>query len=342
MNGVTADTLRIGQAEIQLVLEAALANHGFSSDRATLCARLFTETTMDGVHSHGLNRFPLFLEMVRKGFVKPDNEPALIRALNGFETWDGNLGPGNLNAWFCMDRAIQLAKDTGMGAVSLRNTNHWMRGGTYGLQAADAGCIGICMTNTKPNMPPWGGRETAVGNNPFIISVPHEPYPILLDMAMSQFSYGKMEVLQQRGEKLPFAGGFDQDMQLTDEPAAIIESELALPAGYWKGSGLAILIDLLVSILSGGQTTAEIGESEEEYGLSQFFMAFDLGTLSAEDSRAAAVRRVTDSLLETTAIEEGGQVHYPGQRTWLRRQENLQKGIPVNCETWDLIKEAAV
>lgn len=342
MSGVTTDhTLHIGHVEIQSVLETALRKHGFSNDRASLCARLFTETSLDGVYSHGLNRFPLFISMVQKGIVDPGNEPGLIRSVNNFETWDGNLGPGNLNAWASMERAIQLARDSGMGAVSLRNTNHWMRGGTYGLQAAAAGCIGICMTNTKPNMPPWGGRETAVGNNPFIISVPYEPYPILLDMAMSQFSYGRMEVLEQQGKKLPFAGGFDKNLELTDEPAAIIDSELALPAGYWKGSGLAMMIDLLVATLSGGQTTTEIGESEEEFGLSQLFMAFDLGTLSAEDSRAAAVQQVTRSLLETTAIEEGGHVHYPGQRTWLRRQENIQKGVPVDRDTWDLIKEAA-
>ena len=84
--------------------------------------------------------------------------------------------------------------------------------------------------------------------------MPKEPYPVLLDMAMSQFSYGKLKLLCQRGEKLPFVGGFDQDLRLTDEPEAILDSGLALPAGYWKGSGLAVLIDLLVSILSGGLT----------------------------------------------------------------------------------------
>ena len=335
------NNIRLDAAGIQSVLERALGNVGFNGARACLCARLFTETTLDGVYSHGLNRFPLFLEMVRKGLVKPGNEPTLVRAVNSFETWDGNLGPGNLNAWFCMDRAIKLAKETGMGAVSLRNTNHWMRGGTYGLQAADAGCIGICMTNTKPNMPPWGGRETAIGNNPFIIAAPHEPYPILLDMAMSQFSYGKMEVLQQRGEKLPFAGGFDKDLELTDEPGAIIDSELALPMGYWKGSGLAMMIDLLVALLSGGQTTSEIGETEVEFGLSQLFMAFDLRQLADDDRRTRVIRQITESLAATTPAEAGGQVFYPGQRTWLRRQENLDKGIPVNRETWDLIAKSA-
>jgi len=327
--------------EIRAVLESALLKHGFSNDRASLCARLFTETSLDGVYSHGLNRFPLFLQAVEKGIVKPANKPSLVRSVNNFENWDGNLGPGNLNAWGSMGRAIQLARESGMGVVSLRNTNHWMRGGSYGLQAARAGCIGICMTNTKPNMPPWGGSETKVGNNPFIISIPQEPYPFLLDMAMSQFSYGKMEVLDRRGENLPFAGGFDKNLQLTDEPGAIMESELALPMGYWKGSGLAILIDLLVATLSGGQTTSEIGEPEEEYGLSQLFMAFDLQQLSDEEDRTRIIRELTGSLLEATAMEAGGQVYYPGQQSWLRRQDNKSNGIPVDLDTWDLIRKAA-
>lgn len=333
--------MRLDFTEIKPVLEAVLLKHGFGNDRASLCAQLFTETSLDGVYSHGLNRFPLFLSAIEKGIVNPDNEPSLVRSLNSFEVWDGNLGPGNLNAWACMGRAIEVAKKSGMGVVSLRNTNHWMRGGTFGLQAARAGCIGICMTNTKPNMPPWGGRETKVGNNPFIISIPNEPYPFLLDMAMSQFSYGKMEVLEQRGESLPFAGGFDKNLQLTDEPAAIMESELALPMGYWKGSGLAILIDLLVASLSGGLTTSEIGEFEDEHGLSQLFIVFDLQQLADEDSRARIIREVTGSLLETEAMETGGQVFYPGQQSWLRRQENQQQGIPVDHDLWRFISEAA-
>jgi 3-dehydro-L-gulonate 2-dehydrogenase len=331
-------TLRLQRTGIEPVLAAALQKCGFSDSRAALCARLFTETSLDGVYSHGLNRFPLFIDSVNKGFVRPDCEPSLVRAANNFETWDGNLGPGNLNAWTCMGRAVELAGEHGMGAVALRNTNHWMRGGTYGLQAARAGCIGICMTNTKPNMPPWGGREAAVGNNPFVIGAPNEPYPFLLDMAMSQFSYGKMEVLEQRCEQLPFPGGFDSDLELSSEPRAILDSELALPMGYWKGSGLALMIDLLVSLLSGGLTTPEIGQREEEYGVSQLFLAFDLQSLGDHGDHARVVRELERSLLDTAAMEEGGQVFYPGQRTGQRRQENERDGIPVERETWNKIK----
>ena len=97
-------TTRLDFEEIKPVLESILSVHGFSNERASLCARLFTETSLDGVYSHGLNRFPLFISAIEKGIVKPGNEPTLIRSLGNFENWEGNLGPGNLNAWASMER----------------------------------------------------------------------------------------------------------------------------------------------------------------------------------------------------------------------------------------------
>ena len=98
--------------------------------------KLFAETALDGVQSHSIYRLDFFLEYIKKGYVKIHKEPELIAAFDSLERWDGNLAPGNLNAWFSMDRAIKLAHRYGMGCVAIRNTNHWMRGGTYGWQAA--------------------------------------------------------------------------------------------------------------------------------------------------------------------------------------------------------------
>ena len=89
-----------------------------------------------------------------------------------------------------------------------------MRGGQYGLRAADSGCIGIAWTNTTPNMPAWGcARDAILGNNPLVIAVPRAGGPVLLDMAMSQFSYGKLEAYAARGEELPAPGGYDAEGQ---------------------------------------------------------------------------------------------------------------------------------
>jgi len=335
----SANTIRLGFEEIKVSLIKVLLHIGFSEDRADHCATLFTESSLDGVYSHGLNRFPLFIQYIRKGMVAPNATPSLNQSLNNFENWDGNSGPGNLNAWFCMDRAIKLAKEHGTGMVSIRNTNHWMRGGSYGIQAAKENCIGICFTNTKPNMPPWGGQEPKVGNNPFIVAVPDTPYPVLLDMAMSQFSYGKFEIMKQQGKDLSQPGGFDKDLNQTTNPAEIIETELALPMGYWKGSGMSMMLDLIVSLLSGGLNTTEIGRLGDERLLSQFFMAFDLDQLTDTERRKETIQTILSSVTDCKPMESGQQVYYPGQQTWKRREENEKEGIPVNKDTWDKIQK---
>src|SRR6185436_9505341 len=151
--------MRIPYTELQDVLQRILVENGFESPRAELCARLFADASRDGVHSHGLNRFPRFLETIKNGIVDIHATPELIGSHGAMEQWDGQRGVGNLNAHASMSRAITLARGAGIGSVALRNTNHWMRGGNYGWQAVEACVIGICWTNTMPNLPPWGASE---------------------------------------------------------------------------------------------------------------------------------------------------------------------------------------
>ena len=311
-----------------------LLKKGFSEERAQLCARIFAESSRDGVYSHGLNKFPLFIKYIDKGYIQIQAVPEKLESFGALERWDGNYGPGPLNAYFCMNRAIELAKKHGMGCVGLRHTNHWMRGGTYGWQAADAGCIAMCFTNTIPNMPPWGGAEPRVGNNPMVIAVPRTQGHIVLDMAMSLFSYGKMGVTRSRGNMLPFEGGFDKEGNLTRDPNAILKSKRPLPMGYWKGSGLSIMLDLLATIISEGRSSSVIGEIEDEKGVSQLFICFD----TEQQHRPGYVDQITDALVEyihtTTPLHEGEQVYHPGERTLQTRRENLEKGIPVDETKW--------
>jgi 3-dehydro-L-gulonate 2-dehydrogenase len=189
---------------------------------------------------------------IRNGSVDLHARPERVSAHGGLERWDGRAGPGNLNAAACMQRAIELSREHGLGAVALGNTNHWMRGGSYGWQAAEAGVIGICWTNTMANLPPWGATVPLVGNNPLVIAVPRPDGHVVLDMAMSQFSYGALAAYRSRDEALPVIGGYGPDGEPTRDAAAIEATGRLLPIGFWKGSGLALLLDMVAALLSGG------------------------------------------------------------------------------------------
>ena len=128
---------RIPFSDVQATLAGVLRKLGFADDRADTCARLFAETTRDGVHTHGINRFARFVVTIRNGRVIPDAEPEVTAQLGALERWDGHRGPGNLAALAAMERAIILGREHGVGCVALGNTNHWMRGGTFGWQAAE-------------------------------------------------------------------------------------------------------------------------------------------------------------------------------------------------------------
>src|SRR5262249_52984185 len=249
---------RVPFEEIQSRLVNVLRSLGFSGERAQLSARLFAETTCDGVYSHGVNRFARFVTMVRNGSVDSAAKPRGVARFGAMERWDGQRGPGNLNAHAAMARAIALSSEHGIGCVAMANTNHWMRGGTYGWQAAEAGRIGICWTNTMPNVPAWGGTDPAIGNNPLVVGVPRAKGHVVLDMAMSQFSYGALESYRRSGELLPVEGGFDAEGKLTRDPGAIERSQRLLPIGFWKGSGLAVMLDLMASMTSLGTATHQI------------------------------------------------------------------------------------
>jgi len=323
---------RIPFEEVRRHLESVLLRLGFDRGRAGLCARLFAETTCDGVYTHGIHRFLRFVAMVRNGAIDANAAPHRVAGFGALERWDGRSGPGNLNAYAAMDRAMALSRAHGLGCVALGNTNHWMRGGTYGWQAADAGLIGICWTNTMPNLPPWGGTEPCIGNNPLVIAVPRAKGAVVLDMAMSQFSYGALESYRKRGEMLPLDGGFDVEGKLTRDPGAIEASLRPLPIGFWKGSSLSIVLDTAAAMLSAGKATHQIEpESLRETAVSQVFVAIHPGAIGGSETIAD---EIVASLHRCAAAEPGKKVRYPGEQTLRTRKENRRLGLPVDEAVW--------
>ena len=329
---------RIAYEEMKRQFARVLESRGFSAEDAHSAGEIFAQNSLAGVYSHGLNRFPRVVEYLDKGEIDPNARATCVMRMGAIERWDGHRGFGPLNAWRAMERACALAKEYGVGVVALGNNNHWMRGGTYGWLAADLGCIGICWSNTMPNMPAWGGKDRKIGNNPLVMAVPRSNGEhAVIDCAVSQFSYGKIEDCRLRGVQLPVPGGYNEAGELTTDPAEIEKTWRVLPMGYWKGSGLSIVLDLIATVLTNGNSVAKIGTFGDEIGLTQIMIAIDPGKFNTSGETDDIVNGILADVKASVPAQEGGEVFYPGEMELARIRENREQGIPVIEEVWQRV-----
>jgi 3-dehydro-L-gulonate 2-dehydrogenase len=331
------DTILISKTHMLETLVNLFCSFGFSSNKALVLSEVFTENSLCGVQSHGINRVPLFIDFIQSKLVDINAEATLVDTLGNIERWDGNNGPGIINAIHCTNQAISLAKTHGMGMVALRNTNHWMRGAYYAWHATQQNCLSIMFTNTKPNMPAWGGTELRIGNNPLVIAIPNENAPILLDMAMSQFSFGKMENYQMQNEDLPVNGGWDENGKLTKKPKEVLKTEQSLPMGYWKGSALSIVLDMLATVLSAGKSTYKLGLKSEETGVSQVFICISKDAFPDSEIHSQLLNEIIRYTLDSRLMKDSSSIYYPGEQSAARKRVNLKNGIPVNVNIWNKV-----
>ncbi len=325
--------------ELKQKMKTLLQSNGFEEENANLLAQILADNTLVGVASHGVNRFAALIKLVEMGHIKPNAKPALVNSFGSLEQWNANYGPGPLNAWRATDRVIELSKENGVACVTLKNSNHWMRPGAYGWKAAEAGHILICWTNAMPMMIPWESKEPKIGNNPITLAVPRDSGHVVIDMALSQYSYGKLSTYRREGRELPYPGGFDSEGNLSTDPAAIYDSNRALPIGYWKGAGLSILFDLIATILSGGRSTKDLSKTMVDTGMSQVFISFD----PSKAYSAEAINKIADDIIESVVtaepVNENANVSYPGERIIRTREENLKNGIVIADSIWEKIEK---
>ena len=306
-------------------------------------AEIFAGNSLDGVYSHGMNRYPRYLSDMESGLCDAKvTQAERISGLGGLEVWDAHFGVGPLIAQQMAERAIELARTHGIACVALRNNSHWLRAGRYGLMMADAGMMGLCMTNTCMNLVAYGAKEPSTGNNPITIAIPRRAGSLVMDMAVSQYAFGKLEIMAQEGGMLDTPCGYDTDGNLTCDPKKIVESGLMTPMALWKGSALSIMIDLMVSMLSLGRTSLEIGTpADGEKGMSQMFVCMNPAAVVDMDKAEAQMEK-TIAFLNSLEPKDGVHgVHAPGENLEKTRARNRERGIPVTEDTWQKIVRAA-
>ena len=334
--------ITISIEEYRKVLEEKLRIRGVSEEEARQIAGIFATNAADRVISHSILRTVRMLNNYGTGIIVPGRMPQKISGFRAVERYDANCTNGVVAASFCMNRACDLSREYGLGMVALRHANHWMRGGYYGWLAADRGMVGICWTNTRKNMPSWGSAEANTGNNPFIMAVPGtDGAHFVLDSAQAQFSYGKLEVTRKAGKLLPVDGGYDENGNITRDPAAIEKTKRPLPAGFWKGSGMSVLLDAAAALLSDGDNTVKAEEyivenKTDECDLCQVFIAIDPEALGENNFREVE-KSIKDAIHNAKPVTEGVKPRYPGEKIRGYREDAEKNGISVPADAWEKI-----
>jgi len=310
--------------------------HYIDEERAKQFAEIFAGNSMDGVYSHGMNRYPRYIRTIQSGMC--DASVLEIEKVSGFgalEVWDAKDGIGPLMARQAAARAAELAKAHGVSCVALRNNSHWLRAGRYALEMAEEGLCAICFTNTCQNLAPWGSMTKAIGNNPIAMAIPRSEGPLLMDMAVSQYAYGKMEVMAKQGKVLDAPCGYNKEGKETCDPREIVNGGVMTPMAMWKGNALSVMLDLMAAMLSGGRTSLDLGpDAAKERGMSQVFIAMHPAAVGNMAEIEARMRKTLDFLHSLEGMDGMSAVRAPGENLEATRARHAAEGIPVAQDTW--------
>jgi LDH2 family malate/lactate/ureidoglycolate dehydrogenase len=308
---------------------------GVGRESAETAASALVEANLCGVDSHGVRMLPGLVTLIRNGKMNPKGRIRTIKETPAIAHLDADLVLGSVVGVYAMGMAVEKARTSGLGFVLVRNSTHWGRPAYYSTLAAREGCIGICCANTESNMPAWGAREPRVGNNPLSIGAPRASgQPVVLDMAMSQAAFFKIVLYHREGRKVPFGWGVDESGRPTDDPAAILKSKRLIPMGQHKGSGLALMIDILTGILSGGKFCGELLEEGRGFShataYSQAFIAIDIASFIPLEDFQRRVEELISYVKGANLAEGFTGIYIPGERSWKERALREWKGIPLD------------
>ena len=330
-------------------LTSAIVSKGGGSDAtAEEVARILVEANLTGHDSHGVGMIPAYMAGIAAGQLIPDAQAEIVQDKGPFLLVDGNRGFGQCVARQAMEWAIERARQQHIAVLSMRNSFHIGRIGDWGEMAAEAGFVAIHYVNVlSPNslVAPFGGSDSRFSTNPYCTAIPaSDRHPMfLLDMATSTIAQGKTRVAYLKGQKVPDGCLIDHEGNPTDEPKVMFEEPRgALRAmGLHKGSGLALICDILGGSLSGGGAYLPDRIVPGSVINNMLAILIDPNVFGGAEAFYEDLDAYTDWVKASPPAPGTDVVRFPGDVERETRIERGQNGIPIDDATWAQIIEAA-
>jgi LDH2 family malate/lactate/ureidoglycolate dehydrogenase len=319
---VNAEALRARVAGIFTRLDVPAEDAG-------IVAHHLVEADLRGVHSHGVIRVPTYVGQLKNKKINPRPNLEVIEDHGGQVVMDGDNGFGQLTAFRANELAIQRGKEHGLAAVALRRSTHCGAMAYYAIRARQHELIGLAITNAGMNMTPTGGMSNIIGNNPFAMAVPTtRSWPMVLDMATSVVAGGKLDVARSKGQPIPLGWARDKDGNPTTDPVAARAGSLE-PVGGYKGYGMAVMLDVLAGVLSGGRFGGMLGLNPGESGMGQFFMTIDVTRFMPLDVFKARMDELIDQIHNSEKAPGVDRIYVAGEIEDDLQAARERDGVPI-------------
>ena len=324
----------------------AFTAFGFNERESGQITSVLLAADLYGIESHGMQRMVRYHKGLERGQIHLGQEPDVVFETPVSAVIDGHAGMGQLISIFAMEKAIEKAQNTGVGIVSVRNSNHYGIAGYYAQMAVKQGLIGFSCTNSEAIMVPTFGRQAMLGSNPIAVAAPAEPYPFLFDASTTVVTRGKLEMYNKMGKPLPQGWALDENGAPSDEAPRVLANIVGkngggiVPLGgsseqlgSHKGYGWGMVTELFSSILSLGVTSDECCTFPDKTGICHGFAAINPAAFGDPEAIKAHLSEYLEKLRESALAEGADQIYTHGQKEVLAEADRRANGIPVNDGT---------
>jgi len=334
----------IAPNELRKFCKAACEKYGYTPENADITAKVLTETDMMGTHSHGTKNLCNYLRKGEAGGIKVNADTNILKEGPAWALMDGGAGIGMVTAYRAMEKTIEKAANCGIAIGIVNNSTHYGAAGYYACMAAKRGMVGISMSNTDTNMCIPGGKGREIGNSPLAIAIPQKSGdPLFLDIALSAVAALKIVKANNEGKSIPDTWVVDKDGHPSTNPASLFDGGAAQPMAGHKGYGLAMIIEILTGVMSGGAILHEIPSWLDDLSsankVSHCFIAIDISKFMEIDHFENRLEEYTDAIHNTPKRDDSAGIFVPGEIENNRYAKSLTDGIQLPDDVSDsLIK----
>lgn len=301
--------------DLRAFIVAVLQAHDVPATDADIVADSLIQADLWGHQSHGVLRLPWYVARLRSGVMTARTAPVTLIDSGPLLLWDGRDGIGQVLTDRARVEAVSRARQFGIGAVGVRNSNHFGTAMYYTRRAAADGCVSLLTTNASPAMAPWGGREKVIGTNPWSLAAPYGDKVVAVDIANTAVARGKIYLARQKGEPVPDTWALSPGGAPTTDAAEAVHGVILPMAGH-KGYAISFMMDILSGALTGSATGTGVHgpyEADKPSGCGHLIIAIDVATLGSPDDFTAAVTALVHEVKATPLAQGFTDIFYPGE-----------------------------